>query len=347
DVLFVAQTRRSWFKVASSSLCGCRAVNEGTQDEMEPAIPTRLEAVGSDLLGVKLRLTAQVLSYDPSTGLALLWSRDVAVLVDVSNCVSAWAGWVNERLCTVTAAGYLERAPADLRAPGLPKHFPLPAPNMDSSVVLRAVSVVDAKGMDMESCPLPPPHTMYPDTADDVLYRPLAAHPVSNARGDPLPPFPPKPSPPRDAPAPVFLSVEHPAVRQLVADLDVIVAWDSSYQFLPRRIPCSEVAFALTALALFSHPTDHLHPVFWAPERRENTAATVQRVLESGQNLIIPMVWMGVAHALSTLAAQEQPRAPPPALDRPVGAKSVQSPQRLPRVTRAAAARQTQAQQKN
>ncbi|KAJ7783310.1 hypothetical protein B0H16DRAFT_1496283 [Mycena metata] len=109
---------------------------------MEPAMPTRLDAVGPDLLGVKLRLSGQVLSYDATTGLVLLWARDVAVLVDVSNCVSAWTGWSKEHLAAVITAGYLERAPADVRVPGLPKHFPLPAPKTDERVVLRALSVV-------------------------------------------------------------------------------------------------------------------------------------------------------------------------------------------------------------
>ncbi|KAJ7045647.1 hypothetical protein C8F04DRAFT_1065580 [Mycena alexandri] len=84
---------------------------------MEPAMPTRLDAVGPDLLGVKLRLSGQVLSYDAATGLVMLWSRDVAVLVDVSNCVSAWTGWSKERLVTVITAGYLERAPVGARCP--------------------------------------------------------------------------------------------------------------------------------------------------------------------------------------------------------------------------------------
>ncbi|KAJ7045646.1 hypothetical protein C8F04DRAFT_1065578 [Mycena alexandri] len=179
--------------------------------------------------------------------------------------------------------------------------------------------------------------------APDADCYPVPVHATSFARGEPLPAFPPKPSPPRDTPFPSYFSVHHPSVRQLVADLDILVPWDSPY--LPHRIPCSESAFALTALALFDHHTDHLHPVFWAPERREHTAATVQRVLESGQNLIIPMPWTSAERALSTLAAREQARASPPAVKRIVGAKSVESPQRLPRLTRAAAARQLQAQE--
>jgi hypothetical protein len=56
----------------------------------------------------------RVLAYDAQTGMVVLRVRDVAVLVDASNCVSAWTGWLRERLGTVSAVGYLERAPVRL-----------------------------------------------------------------------------------------------------------------------------------------------------------------------------------------------------------------------------------------
>ncbi|KAJ7091259.1 hypothetical protein C8R44DRAFT_417154 [Mycena epipterygia] len=116
---------------------------------MDPAIPTLLEDIGPDLLGKKLRVAGQALAYDAHTGLALLRSRNVAVMLDATQCVSAWAGrdWVGEHLCTVTAVGYLERAPTGLRVPALPLHFP--ATRIEEGLVLRALLVVARPELDM------------------------------------------------------------------------------------------------------------------------------------------------------------------------------------------------------
>lgn len=102
---------------------------------MDEGVPTRLDHVAADKLGQKLRLTGQcvlsvgfcagaihrelhrVLAYDAYTGVVFLRTGDVGVLVDASNCVSAWTGWLKERLCTVQAVGYLERALVGLRYP--------------------------------------------------------------------------------------------------------------------------------------------------------------------------------------------------------------------------------------
>ncbi|KAJ7178402.1 hypothetical protein C8R43DRAFT_1117793 [Mycena crocata] len=116
---------------------------------MDPTLRTRLDAVEDGLLGRKLRVAGQVLAYDAYTGLVLLRERDVAVLVDVSNCISAWSReWVGEHLCTVTAVGYLERAPPAVAIPALPKHFP--PPRIDEGVVVRALLVAARAELELE-----------------------------------------------------------------------------------------------------------------------------------------------------------------------------------------------------
>ncbi|KAJ6625507.1 hypothetical protein B0H10DRAFT_613158 [Mycena sp. CBHHK59/15] len=107
---------------------------------MDPAIRTRLEDVKEDLLGMKLRVAGQILSYDAYTGMALLRDRDVVVIMDVSLCVGRSSTvWVREHLCAVTAIGYLERLSTALTVPVLPRHFP--CASMDGSLVLRAILV--------------------------------------------------------------------------------------------------------------------------------------------------------------------------------------------------------------
>ncbi|KAJ7924943.1 hypothetical protein B0H13DRAFT_1976826, partial [Mycena leptocephala] len=118
---------------------------------MDSGTPTRLDAVAADKLGKKLRLTGQVLAYDAQTGMVVLRVRDVAVLVDASNCVSAWTGWLRERLGTVSAVGYLERAPANLRVPVLPEHFAFRDLKLDKGLVLQAILVVAASDLEMET----------------------------------------------------------------------------------------------------------------------------------------------------------------------------------------------------
>ncbi|KAJ7497424.1 hypothetical protein FB451DRAFT_1211422 [Mycena latifolia] len=115
---------------------------------MDPALLTRLDALGEDLLGRKVRVAGQVLAYDAYTGLVLLRDRDAAVVVDVALCVSAWAAdWVGEHLCTVTVLGYLERAPAGMRVPEGPRH--VPAPRVDSKIIVRALQMVARAELDM------------------------------------------------------------------------------------------------------------------------------------------------------------------------------------------------------
>ncbi|KAJ7251559.1 hypothetical protein B0H12DRAFT_1119589 [Mycena haematopus] len=176
----------------------------------------------------------------------------------------------------------------------------------------------------------------------------------SYCRGTPLPAGPPKPAPPRDPPAPVYIDIHHHTVRKLVNDLLTIASFKSKY-INPRYIPpCTETAFALTALAVLNDHTHPLHSVFWSLDRRIDTANRVQRVIEPGQNLIIPAPWTSAAHALNALASREDAgRAAVAkrtlALEHASRRRAGVSPQttktQTPRVTRAAAARQTQQQQ--
>ncbi|KAJ7446191.1 hypothetical protein B0H11DRAFT_2085478 [Mycena galericulata] len=117
--------------------------------DMDAGIHTRIEAVGEELLGKKLRVAGQVLAYDAYTGLAVLRAGDAAVVVDVTDCVSEWSKtWLQERFCTVTALGYLERAATGTRLPGMPKH--VNRPRMDEGLVLRALLVKARADLEFE-----------------------------------------------------------------------------------------------------------------------------------------------------------------------------------------------------
>ncbi|KAJ6594029.1 hypothetical protein B0H19DRAFT_1093413 [Mycena capillaripes] len=146
-----------------------------------------------------------------------------------------------------------------------------------------------------------------------------------------------KPSPPRDKPTPEYMTIDHPSVVDLVHRLDVFVSMKGQDI---SRIPCTETAFALTALVVFDRPADHLHALFWSPTRRVDTAHRVQRVIESAQYLAIPVPWKSAAHALITLATQDKALAAPlNPKAQAGGGKAVQSAQSPSRLTRAAAAR--------
>ncbi|KAJ7346755.1 hypothetical protein DFH08DRAFT_869221 [Mycena albidolilacea] len=166
----------------------------------------------------------------------------------------------------------------------------------------------------------------------------------SFCRADPLPAYPPKPSP-KHAPAPEYLHLRHHTVLPLVQTLRTIVSLEWNY--IP---PCTETAFALIGLAALNDRTDSLHDFFWSPSRRAYTAGIVQRVIESGQHLIIPAPWTSAAHALNMLSQQEAHREAAlkrtlaPAQSRASGSRAGVSPPKTqtPRLTRAAAARQQQ-----
>ncbi|KAJ7703067.1 hypothetical protein B0H17DRAFT_1326915 [Mycena rosella] len=232
---------------------------------MDPAMHTRLDAVTEDLLGMKLRVAGQVLAYDAYTGLALLRDRDAAVVVDVALCVSAWASeWVGEHLCTVTAVGYLERAPAGIGIPGLPKHFPGRAPRVAGGLVCSSRS----------NCSVL--------SHDGFTWSFTAAYNISNARAEPLPAHPPKPNPPlpsRALPTPSYTSSDHP-------DLG----------FHHYRAPTPTV-FALAALAVFAWPADPAHAFFWAVQGARCDCRDRAGVIDSGAYLIIPVPWTSAAHA--------------------------------------------------
>ncbi|KAJ7217922.1 hypothetical protein GGX14DRAFT_318098, partial [Mycena pura] len=118
---------------------------------MDPAIPTRIDAIADGFVGMKLRVAGQVLAYDAYTGLVILRARGAAVALDVADCVSAWPArdreWLGEHLCTVTAVAYLERAPPELRVPALPRY--VPAPRIVDGLVLRALLVAARTDLDL------------------------------------------------------------------------------------------------------------------------------------------------------------------------------------------------------
>ncbi|KAF7376256.1 hypothetical protein MSAN_00040900 [Mycena sanguinolenta] len=174
------------------------------------------------------------------------------------------------------------------------------------------------------------------------------AFPESYCRADPLPSYPPKPCPPR-VPTPDYIDIHHHSVRTFIDTLYNLASWNSNY--IP---PCTETAFALTAIGVLRDYTNPLHKVFWATNRRIDTATRVQRVIESGQYLCIPAPWSSARDALRTLTEREEAcRAAVErrnrALAQASASKTAPSPQKTqtqaPRVTRAAAARQTQQQQ--
>ncbi|KII92841.1 hypothetical protein PLICRDRAFT_103041 [Plicaturopsis crispa FD-325 SS-3] len=85
--------------------------------QTDPAVPTRLltiQAHSADaFLRRKLRVAGRMLSYDAQTGLALLCDRDIALLVDVSDCLDPYARgssgrWIREAKSNIVVVGYLE-----------------------------------------------------------------------------------------------------------------------------------------------------------------------------------------------------------------------------------------------
>ncbi|KAJ7647204.1 hypothetical protein FB45DRAFT_892741 [Roridomyces roridus] len=169
-----------------------------------------------------------------------------------------------------------------------------------------------------------------------------ALYPISNARAERLPDTPPSSRPILPAtPSPVYTTVEHPDVHLFLNHLDFV---QSSPGLLHHYSPPSKpTIFALAALAVFSSPHDKKWSCFWGLNSRVHTARSVQAVLESGQNLIIPFFWPGVAGALSQLAEREA-RVVAAVKKRKAAeaavAKEVEPPQKVQRVTRASVRQQ-------
>ncbi|KAF8236511.1 hypothetical protein L208DRAFT_1159475, partial [Tricholoma matsutake] len=76
--------------------------------QMDAAVPTRIQSLETNMAGRKLRLAGRLLSYDIATALILLLDKDQAVLVDVSLCVNPSSSWVRERLGVLMIIGYIE-----------------------------------------------------------------------------------------------------------------------------------------------------------------------------------------------------------------------------------------------
>ncbi|KAJ7780533.1 hypothetical protein DFH07DRAFT_765072 [Mycena maculata] len=297
--------------------------------DMEVAIPTRIDGVDAGLLGAKLRVAGQVLAYDARTGLALLRSGSggAGLLVDVAHCVSSWSKtWLGERLCSVIAVGYLERAPDGTVVPAGPKH--VVAPRVDGQVVLRAL-LVSARpdllgglwglGVEMDN---------------------NNRFPLSDVRGDPLLPPRTQPTtatPPSPSSSYTWSSVEHPSVLPFLNHL----AWVARFGFHHYIHPHPTV-FALTALSVLSCPADPAHVFFWSLDRRRATAKSVQAVIDSGARLVIPVFWPGIDGVLALLAAREARAAAATTnqLKRKAGGAKGEPPQKVQRVTRASVRQQ-------
>ncbi|KAJ7497423.1 hypothetical protein FB451DRAFT_1459386 [Mycena latifolia] len=169
----------------------------------------------------------------------------------------------------------------------------------------------------------------------DALYNRL---PISDARAEALPLGPPRPhppTPPRVLPTPSYTTIDHPDVHAYLAHLDFVFQCGWNHYRAP-----SPTVFALAALAVFDWPADPAHPFFWAAEQRAPTAAIVQRVLDSGAYLVIPVPWTTPARALARLAEREARCAAAQLKRRAAqagGAKGAELSQKTQRVTRAAA----------
>jgi len=89
-----------------------------------------------------------MLSYDPSTGLALVLDRETGLLVDLSLCVDSSSNtWIGVRLATIMIIGHLETASSQLPIPMLP-YYASP-PIVDPHIYLQALLVVATPGLDL------------------------------------------------------------------------------------------------------------------------------------------------------------------------------------------------------
>ncbi|KAF7315549.1 hypothetical protein MIND_00070200 [Mycena indigotica] len=137
---------------------------------------------------------------------------------------------------------------------------------------------------------------------DDSGYHTLLY--LSNTRAEPIPAGPRYQTTYSRVPTPSCSrrTVNDGEVQWLFHNLDML-----NRQGKPLRRPrCSDTAFALAALRVFRFPTDHAFPLFWSLNHRKSTALLVQRVLDSGEPLILPMNWKGVTAILASLSSREQ-----------------------------------------
>ncbi|KAF9245063.1 hypothetical protein BU15DRAFT_41461 [Melanogaster broomeanus] len=152
--------------------------------QVDNASVMMLDCITEDDIGRKLRVAGRMLTYDAETALVLLHDASSALLVDVSLCVDADGllsvhnapkqaknrhvdpHWALERKAFVWVFGYLERPDSSLPIPILPAY--LPPPDIDSSLVIRAVIIASARDLntgklrDMISELAEVPSTPYP-----------------------------------------------------------------------------------------------------------------------------------------------------------------------------------------
>ncbi|KAF7321652.1 hypothetical protein MKEN_00686400 [Mycena kentingensis (nom. inval.)] len=161
---------------------------------------------------------------------------------------------------------------------------------------------------------------------------PAARHAISNARDEAFVPAAPRRHPPQSP----CLSIASGSIGRTVHDLEVqsvlhhldMLSRNGKPLYRPR---CSDGAYALAALRVYNLPHDGAFPLFWSMEHRQSTAHLIQRVLDSGERLVIPMRWKGVAAALEGIDARGSKRNAEP------GIILDESPSKVRRVTRQSA----------
>ncbi|KAH7924632.1 hypothetical protein BV22DRAFT_496570 [Leucogyrophana mollusca] len=141
--------------------------------QVDPATFITLAILNEDDIGQKLRVAGRMLTYDPETAVVLLYDAPHALLVDASLCFDTDAllssdigraesdgdqgtrkrskdrninpRWARDRKSYVWVVGYLERADPQIPIPILPAY--LPPPDIDASLIMRALSVTPASNL--------------------------------------------------------------------------------------------------------------------------------------------------------------------------------------------------------
>ncbi|KAF8345947.1 hypothetical protein F5887DRAFT_964242 [Amanita rubescens] len=113
------------------------------------AIPTRIRSLDQNAVGRKVRVAGRILSYEPTSGLAILLDGEQGIIVDVSLCVDrSSSSWTRERLCLAMVVGYVETTPMEVAIPTIPAHAP--APRIDGRMVVRAVLVTGCADLELD-----------------------------------------------------------------------------------------------------------------------------------------------------------------------------------------------------
>ena len=108
----------------------------------------------------------RILSYEPTSGLALLIDGEQGIIIDVSLCVDHnSSSWTRERLSLAMVVGHVETTVSrydtirlwrhlhrytqmEVAIPTIPAHAP--APKVDAGIVVRAVLVTACGDLDMD-----------------------------------------------------------------------------------------------------------------------------------------------------------------------------------------------------